>query len=240
MSEARKLLIEAERIDSYRAKCKASILNELARSQCNYAPFFVSPEEAQRLRQLIYRVELLNGADIVILHSSADNGFPHTRPKAVICLPDSAVTGAKEETLSDLLRHEAMHIHQRKFPELWRDKCKAEGWTPVPTNEIPLEFRRRCRINPDTCYDTPFWAWATHHVPLPMFKNVESPRLSDVNIEWLDRRTGAIFHEPPKSFTEKYGSPSQPEHPYEIYAVKYAAAGISSHSALYNKLVTPD
>jgi hypothetical protein len=73
-----------------------------------------------------------------------------------------------------------------------------------------------------------------------MFKNAESLRLSDVNIEWLDRRTGAIFHEPPKSFTEKYGSPSQPEHPYEIYAVKYAAAGISSHNVLYNKLVTPD
>jgi hypothetical protein len=111
-----------------------------------------------------------------------------------------------------------------------------EGWTPVPTEEIPKRFRDKCRINPDTMA-CPFWAWDSYNVPLPMFKSESPSSLGDVRIEWLDTRTGAIFHDPPSSFVSKYGSPSQPEHPYEIYAVIFASEGISSEMALYAKLI---
>lgn len=240
MSDARRILDMAETMDKYCTKCRASPINAAARKGYHYAPFYVSAADAQRLRSLIFKIELLNGTDTVILHSSADSGFPHTRPKAVICIPDSFVTSSTDEQLSEMLRHESMHIHQRKYPDLWKTKCLGEGWSPVKTEDIPKRFRDQCRINPDTCYDTPFWAWDYNHAPLPMFRDTENVRLADVRIEWLDLRTGALFHEPPKSFTEKYGSPSQPEHPYEIYAVNFANEGISSHAALHRRLTTPD
>jgi hypothetical protein len=61
--------------------------------------------------------------------------------------------------------------------------------------------------------------------------------LADVRIEWLDLRSLSIFHSPPASFTQRYGSPSQPEHPYEIYAVIFAKEGITSRKALEQRLV---
>jgi len=200
-----------------------------------YTPYFLPEKDASRLRNEIVKIELLNDSDIVILHSSADNGYPHTRPRAVVCLPESAVIGVDDEVLRNTLRHEAMHIHQRRFPSLWNTKITNDGWTPVAVDAVPKRFREQSRINPDTFY-TPFWAWDTYHVPMPIFKNADSLTLGDVRIEWLDLRTGALFHAPPPSFTQTYGSPSQPEHPYEIYAIKYADEGLSSNIAVYSKL----
>jgi hypothetical protein len=69
-----------------------------------------------------------------------------------------------------------------------------------------------------------------------MFKQAFTLTLGDVTIEWLDLRTGALFHSPPDSFTEKYGSPPQPEHPYELYAVLFAQQQITTRSQLRAKL----
>lgn len=237
MSGAHKLLIRAEFKDGYRKKCKESPVNDAARKGHHYTPFFVPEEHLKRLQFEIFKIELLNGADILVLHSSADNGYPHTRPESLVCLPESFVANSSNETLAETLRHEAMHIHQRKFPDLWKQKCLDEGWAIVDPNSVPQRFRNQCRINPDTM-DIPFWSWDTYHIPLPIFKDDNPQGLGDVRIEWLDSRTAALFHEPPPSFTEKYGNPSQPEHPYEIYAVIYASQNISSHAALYNKLVS--
>lgn len=235
MSTGRDLLQAAENRDGYRAACSASAVNHMARRDDKYVPYFLSTKDASRLRSEIFKIELLNDSDIIILHSSADNGYPHTRPKSVVCLPESCVT-VSDEVLRNTLRHEAMHIHQRRFPALWNAKITNDGWTPVPSTAIPSRFRQQSRINPDTCYD-PFWAWDTYHVPMPIFKNAESLTLADIRVEWLDLRTGALFHAPPPSFTRTYGSPSQPEHPYEIYAIKYADEGLSSNAAVHAKLI---
>jgi len=239
MSSGANLLMRAEAADEYRKKCAESPPNAAARRGEKYLPFFVSQDQSDRLEREIFKIDLLNGADILILHSSADNGYPHTRPQRLVCLPDTFVTGSTTESLAETLCHEAMHVHQRNFPELWKQKCLAEGWTPVNLQDVPRRFREQCRINPDTMFE-PFWAWNKYHVPLPMFRSETPQHLGDIRIEWLDLRTGALFHEPPPSFTAKYGSPSQPEHPYEIYAVIYAQEGIRSHNTLYEKLVSPN
>lgn len=234
MSSARNLLSFAEAQDHYLAKCDASPLNAEARRTCIYTPSFLSDEDAERLTTIVRNTDLLKGTDTVILSRSADNGYPHTRPKALICLPAGFVKEACDEELKETLCHEAMHIHQRRFPKLWKEMCIAQGWTPLLPEDIPLRFRERCRINPDTCNDVVFWAWDSFYVPLPMFKPMFAGKLSlgDVNIEWFDLRTGALFHSPPDSFTKKFGSPSQPEHPYEIYAVLFSQGGISTHLEL--------
>jgi hypothetical protein len=238
MATAKKILEDCEYTDGYQKACAASPVNSLSRKNMLYTPFFVPPYDQDRLSKYTYRIDLLNGADIVILHSSADNGYPHTRAPAVVCLPEAFVVNATDESLMETLRHEAIHIHQRKYPDLWKQRLVTDGWTPLSSENLPKRFRDRCRINPDTM-KCPFWAWQSYHVPLPMFKEAESLTLGDVRIEWFDTRTGALFHEPPISFTTRYGSPSQPEHPYEVYAVQYAAEGISSYSALYSKLIEP-
>lgn len=236
MSSAKQLLRVAEAHDHYLARCAASPLNAAARSTYIYAPSFLSDSDATRLTTLVRSIDLLRDTDTLILGASADNGYPHTRPKALICLPAGFVAASTDADLKETLCHEAFHLHQRRFPDAWKAMCKAEGWTPLAQGDIPLRFRERCRINPDTFYDTPFWAWDSHYAPLPMFKEGFTVTLGDVTIEWMDLRTGALFHNPPESFTEKYGTPPQPEHPYELYAVLFAKDGITTHGRLRMRL----
>ena len=236
MPSAKELLTLAEAFDNYIARCKESSSNSIARSSCSYSPYFLAENDVHRLTALVSNIDLLRDTDTIILHSSAENGYPHTRAKAVVCLPAGFVSGSTDKDLRETLCHEAMHIHQRKYPKLWKEMCIAEGWTPLSIDSIPLRFRERCRLNPDTFYDTPYWAWNKYSVPLPMFTRDINITLADVNIEWFDLRTGALFHRPPESFTQKYGNPSQPEHPFEIYAVIFSKQGISSEAHLFNIL----
>jgi hypothetical protein len=236
MSSAKHLLLLAEAHDHYLKRCAESPLNAEARSGYIYAPSFLHDSDAERLTTIVRSIDLLRDTDTLILTGTADNGYPHTRPKALICLPSTFVSSSTDAELKETLCHEAFHIHQRQFPEVWKAMCEAEGWTPLSQDAIPLRFRERCRINPDTFYDTPFWAWDTHHVPLPMFKQGFKVTLADITIEWLDLRTGALFHSPPESFTEKYDSPPQPEHPYELYAVIFAKQRITTKAQLRIKL----
>ena len=236
MSSAKHLLTIAEAYDHYLASCAASPMNAEARKACVYAPSYLVDSDAQRLTTLVRSLDLLRDTDVIILNSTADNGYPHTRPKSVICMPAGFVASSTNEELEETLCHEAFHIHQRRFPALWKDFCISQGWTPLANTDIPSRFRNKCRLNPDTFYDTPFWAWDTYYAPLPMFKEGFKTTLDTVNIEWLDLRTGAIFHSPPESFTETNGSPSQPEHPYEIYAVLFAKKGIQTAADLMFEL----
>jgi len=236
MSTSTQLLTIAEAYDNYCASCRQSSSNSTARSSCNYKPYFLSQTDATRLTTIIRTIDLLRDTDTVILHSSADNGYPHTRPKAIVCLPAGFVESASDAILKETMCHEAMHIHQRRNLDLWKQMCMVEGWTPLPKDTIPFRFRERCRLNPDTFKPIPFWAWDKHYVPLPMFKRDINITLGDVNIEWFDLRTGALFHTPPASFTKKYGTPSQPEHPFEIYAVIFAKEGISSEALLEGRM----
>ena len=132
--------------------------------------------------------------------------------------------------------HEAIHCHQRKYSKEWQAGCRRAGWTPVATTAIPLQFRNRVRINPDTMAE-PFWAWNSYQVPLPIFR--ERPRLQDTAIQWLDLRTGTLFHEAPPSFVKLYGtSIDQPEHPYEIYAELFSKKLFTTSDAILENLTT--
>jgi len=234
---AQQALDKAESIDGYRAACEASPLNAAARADHTYAPSFLEKADLDRLHRNIYDVPLMKTADIIILHPSADNGYPHTRPNAIICMPKSAVLGMSSDTLTETLCHEAIHIHQRRNPELWAAACSGEGWTPTARSELPPEFVERCRINPDTFSRQQFWAWQTHYVPMPLFTRDDYPTLAGVQIKWLDKRNMALFPDPPPSFVKRYGAaPSQPEHPYELLAVEYAAAKLNTDDSLRTKL----
>jgi hypothetical protein len=238
-------LEQAEAADGYLAAVASSHLNRQARAGCSYIPFFASPDRVERLLGLIDEIPLLEDADIVIMHKTADNGYPHTRPQKIVCLPVSHLDAA-EADLAETLRHEAVHLHQRANPHFWYQACLREGWTPVARDRIPQHLLSRCRINPDTFQREQFWSWDIFHVPLPLFtpKPVEAGAtapltLEDTVVKWFDLRDSSLSSTPPTSFSLRYGPrPPQPEHPLELLAVEAAAAGITSAEELERKLGT--
>jgi hypothetical protein len=234
MSAAQEALDSAEELDGYRAACAASPCNSHARKNQTYAPTFLENDDLKRLMHQFYSIPLMKDMDIIVMHSTADNGFPHTRPNALICMPKSSVIDSTDASLYETLCHEAYHVHQRRNPDLWSKKCLKEGWTPV---EPPQSYVERCRINPDTFQQQRFWAWEKVHIPLPLFINEDYATLDGVIVKWLDTRNMVTYADPPSSFTARYGySPTQPEHPYELLAVEYAGEKIIKQEQLLKKL----
>lgn len=230
-------LERAEAIDGYRKACSRNPLNALAREGQLYELSNINMKSYNFLRNAIDDYPLLNGCEYAILDDTADAGFPHTRPNKLICLPAKMCkpSPASKEFRITLL-HEGMHIHQREFKTEWDTAIGRAGWTPISKERIPEEFRDRTRINPDTI-SSPFWAFNSFHVPLPMFRSNESPKINNIAVEWFDLRTGALLHTPPKKFTEKYGiSIHQPEHPYEIYAETFSEAMFTSSEKVLENL----
>jgi hypothetical protein len=63
--------------------------------------------------------------------------------------------------------------------------------------------------------------------------------MEGIQIKWLDRRMGALFAEPPPSFSKRYGhAPPQPEHPFELLAVEYAEEKLNTDEKLRAKLMS--
>lgn len=236
-SPAADTLAAAEAADGYRAAIAASPLNAAARAKDRYVPSFLEPADAQRLEAEVHKIRLLDDTITLILDSSADAGYPHTRAPNIICLPAAnAAATTSTASLAETLRHEAIHIHQRRNPDFWRAAAKADGWEPATSSQLPLDLLQRCRLNPDT-FHTPFWSWDGRWIPLPLFQRDLQPTLGGVEISWWDLQREALYPSPPSPFSDRYGpKPSQPEHPYELLAVEAAAAGITTDADLRRKL----
>jgi hypothetical protein len=238
--EAMDILQLAEGLDSYRTKCAASPINTAARQADNYELETISPTAASFLQNAAADIPLVASiCEIAILDSSADSGLPHTRPPNLICLPASM---CKDQPASNdfkiTLLHEAIHVHQRLYPDIWKKACKKAGWKEFPSEKIPETIRGRIRINPDTMA-TPYWSW-DDQVPLPIFQQIISPKLPGANIEWYDIKTGAIFHKPPASLLSKTAAAEATgaavEHPYELYADRFSRMGVDSHDKIMKAL----
>lgn len=206
-------LVRAEKLDSYHNRCRQSPLNAAARAGLSYTPFFQEPSAgpAQTL--------------LITMHPTAEGGLPHTRPPNLICIP----AYYPESQYAEMIRHELVHIDQRRRPGIWRDKFVREGWTPLPEglNSFPADIQRRIRLNPDTL-DDGFWAWQGRWVPLPLFEREDKPSLRETATRWYDLTTGSLLPQPPASFSQKYGSQHpQAEHPREVVAVLLAESNRS-------------
>jgi len=148
------------------------------------------------------------------MNPSADGGMPHTRPPSTICLPAYFPASKLEETL----KHERIHLDQRNRYSVWVSALRREGWTPVDEEAIPEEYRRRCRLNPDTCW-SPYWAWEGRYVPLPFFVREDKPDLREISVRWYDR-SGSLSIVVPQSLVKRYGTleANSLEHPFELMA----------------------
>jgi hypothetical protein len=233
--KAREKLAAAEAQDNYREACANSYWNNLARKGHVYEPFFVKPTVAMRMQEYSREIPLLEGASVIVLHPTADGGFPHTRAGSVVCMPSGFCESTAPAELKKTLIHESIHLHQREYGAKWASFCQKEGWTEQPDTAIPAQFQETIRINPDTMA-TPFWSWQTYYVPLPLFVPKPQLGLGDVSVKWLDLRNEMLYPDPPASFVNRFGTAvSQSEHPYEIYAVDFAEEGLNSHQALLER-----
>lgn len=206
-AEARIALAEAQ--DGFFARVKASSVNRLARRNCTY--------EAWNDQSLAAKAAALldpeDQVDIVILDPSAEGGMPHTRP-GLICLP----AYYPESKLKETLRHEMIHISQKRQATLWASRASLEGWSPVRPGIIPDFWIARLRLNPDT-FST-LYAWKGRYVPLPVYIREDKPLLREIQVRWFDMNEGIVGTSPPSSFTQVYGNlgAAQAEHPYELWA----------------------
>lgn len=210
---------EAELIDRFNISCKNSFLNNLARKNFSYNTDYNSYFSV--IQEFTNKYEIFDNINIVQLSRSAENGYPHTRPNNIICIPSDA----RFPSLKVTLFHEAVHIHQRNNKELWNRFLAKEGWTPFSKENIPERWLEKVRYNPDT-FLAPFYIFQDRWIPIPMYKSDYNPDFSDINIMYYDTLSGLLEHNPPESFIKKYGNNvRQTEHPYEIYAVLLESKG---------------
>jgi len=198
----------AEAIDGYEAMCKRDPVNSAARARCSYTVW-----NDQSLA--VEAASILNNSSvkIIIVNPSAEGGMPHTRGNSLICIP------AYHSNLKETLKHEMVHIRQKREPGLWKMKLGLDGWTPVGDAVIPEIWRSRCRLNPDT-FTNRWFAWQERYVPLPLFVREDKPDLRDIEVRWYDIKEGIVSAAVPSSFVKRYGDvgTSSMEHPYELTA----------------------
>jgi len=211
------ILERAEHIDGFQGLCKRNEVNRLARMKCSYT-IWNDQSLAEKAKAFLATTEGGDEEDltVVILNPSAEGGMPHTRAPSVICLP----AYFSESRLADTLKHELVHISQRRIPDVWETRARMEGWVRVSESAIPENWLRRCRLNPDTAAAR-FFAWEGRHVPLPLFVREDKPDLRETVVRWYDMRDGIVKSVVPPSFSKKYGAglgSSAMEHPYELWA----------------------
>ena len=234
----RDALTIAETIDGYRAQCADNPLNTLARSNQHYRLSEINQHQTYFLREAVKSIPIVQPCEFVILDSTADSGLPHTRPPNYICLPDSMCKAQPAtKSFQTTLLHEAIHVHQRLFPEEWATAYRRVGWRPIDRDQIPANFLERCRINPDTI-SNPFWAFDDYHIPLPLFRRVDQPALADAPVQWLDIRMNSLFHTPPTHFQDVYRNQHlvRPEHPNEIYAEIFSENSVNTYNKVFEYL----
>lgn len=220
--EAESLLQEAEHNDFYLEECYDNLSNQNARKALSYSARAISQEDGdkyqlqltQMVAQLPQRLRAdLQVVNVIPLMPSADGGMPHTRPFNLLCAPrlellDSIVT----------LRHELWHIHQRMYGLQWMEVFRKLGWK-MWTGHLPASLDEHRRINPDTV-DAPLWIYQDTWVPVPIFRDIRSPVISEVDMWFYNIKDKHHVRQIPDAILRDF--PSLPlsayEHPRELTA----------------------
>lgn len=213
--EATQLLIQAEEIDHYQVECYEDRCNSYARKNYIYAPNTVSEVEhcnhvfSQLSSSVPNQLRDVGEIRIVLLMPSADGGMPHTRPPNLICY-----AGQFSESPSTFI-HELCHVHQRKFPAVWKTIFSALGWS-VWNGELPKKLDDCRRYNPDTI-DRPLWIHG-EWVPIPVFRDCYKPVLGEVEIWFYHVNHDYHIKTVPDEIMIESLPASAYEHPREITA----------------------
>jgi hypothetical protein len=246
---ARKLLDQAEQKDFYVEECREDRANALARKDTLYRARSMSPEEVAFFKVVVentkevlplrLRTELTEPIWLVALDKSAEGGMPHTRPDHVICYPDIYRTFS----VSTLL-HELWHVHQRQHVGWWVHVFRLWGWERWESDGVigeglPLSLESQRRFNPDTL-DAPLWCFQRTWVPVPIFREVVSPKVEEVEIWFYHVTLRYHVKHVPREFINEYHASlpaSAYEHPRELAAYLLSEPERYRNSPAFQQLV---
>jgi hypothetical protein len=201
-------LFAAEQIDGYRTAVQNSPINAKARANQKYIAtnnlVKIPIEEA---------VAPWWSGQVLWLEPSADGGLPHTRPPAYICLPANIPSSA----VSSTLLHERVHLHQRRYPDLWI-KFVGDNWSMIPWfGKLPREIEAARRINPDLL-ENPLFIWNDTWIPVCLYNDTGAPSLSQASTNWYNVNLKTTTRSAPDGWYSFFGHIADDEHPWELSA----------------------
>lgn len=156
-------------------------------------------------------VQYLDSTKIYVVNATCSEGLPHTSDKNTIVMPLDAWNSEHRERT---LRHEMVHIKQRRGLELWYTFYRTH-WN-YERSVLPPELdARSIRPNPDTL-DSPFMLWRGRYMFLPVYTDAHTLQHAKVQVYDIINRK---FTDIPPEWTAFF-SPQvhQYEHPHEISA----------------------
>lgn len=194
-------------------------------------------------------------AVIEIVEDTCEDGLPHTIDARTIRVPrtmwDSASVAARETTL----RHERIHLDQRRRPAAWTGFYR-DAWdytvSETPPASLPAAILETVRGNPDT-WPARWATWRGRYCFVPTYTHLHAPRLRDAETRVWDLQTQSWVPRPAawEAFfcQGKTGQcVYQSEHPAEIAAEMGAsldvwgpttAAGVSLQNFMRSSKLLP-
>lgn len=237
-TEARNLLLMAEKEDLYLEECYDNKSNSIARRNLTYSPNSISVSDMNRAVSFIENSSLpikllseLKEVNIIQLMPTADGGMPHTRSN-IICYPDFALLFSKSTLI-----HELWHIHQRLFQSYWIHIFKEIGWT-LWNGKLPYKLENNRRYNPDTI-DSPFWIFKDTWIPVPIFKDITHPTVNNVEVWFYNPNINYHTYKIPELLSSYFTNLNNIafEHPREITAYMLSEPDKFKSSIAYNHLI---
>lgn len=180
----------------------------------------------------------LDDCQIEIVEATCESGLPHTSNAHTIRMTENVWSSATRDTT---LKHERVHILQRRCPGIWarfyREKWGYELHTSPPSS-FPVKEMERIRSNPDTAAVA--WAvWQNRYWIVPLYKNHEYPTLLGVSIQIWDAQQHMWVKEMPEEwryfFCGDGKCPHQWEHPHEISAELWTADAFDTPAGYFLK-----
>ena len=92
-----KVLKEAELKDHFQERCKNNYVNSIVRKNFSYTTDYNSYYST--IHDFMEKYPIFNNVILVQLDKSAENGYPHTRPNNIICIPSNSTLPSLEKTM---------------------------------------------------------------------------------------------------------------------------------------------
>lgn len=163
---------------------------------------------------------------VELVNPTCESGLPHTSDANTIRMSEDIWNS---NTRNSILKHERVHIVQRRFPDAWNRFYK-EKWGyelhREPPNSFPDAEKQKIRSNPDTAA-IPWAVWQNRYWIVPLYKCSETPTLLGVNTSIWDSENKEWKESMPQEWRSFFCGdgkcPHQWEHPHEIAAELWTA-----------------
>ena len=202
--------------DFYYESMKTSVAGPLNR-KARGNPYLQTGESKPNSQWIPFEFPLEGPIQVVYLDSRSDAGLPHTRGKKGVALPVFLLWHPSEKTM----KHELVHLSQKQYKTRWQT-WYSKFWNFRSAREdellsIPLKWRSRRRINPDTL-GNPYCTWKDRFIPMSVFISETEPDLRYCKRGFWDLHLSQWTWDEPPGWLDMFGSGFNDEHPNEIAA----------------------